>query len=48
MPRIWNMSYEEEVANAVTHGVMAMLALFFLPYVAVIGYIEKGSYRLNN
>lgn len=36
------MSYEEEVANAVTHGVMAMLALFFLPYVAVIGYIEKG------
>jgi len=36
------MSYEEEVANAITHGVMAMLSLFFLPYVAVIGFIGTG------
>src|SRR5512133_3286606 len=42
MPRIWNMSNEEEVANAITHGVMALSALFLLPYVAVMGYIKGG------
>lgn len=42
MPRVWNMSNEEEVANAITHGVMALSALFLLPYVAVMGYIKGG------
>lgn len=36
------MSVEEEVANAVTHGVMALAALFFLPYVAVTGFVNNG------
>lgn len=36
------LSFEEEVANAVSHGVMALLLLFFLPYVSVRAYHDGG------
>lgn len=36
------LSFEEEVANAVTHGVASLLVLFSLPAVSIIAY-EKGT-----
>lgn len=43
MGKTWNMTKEEEAANAITHGVMALLTLLGLPAVAVNGYIEGGT-----
>lgn len=43
MGKTWTMTTEEEAANAITHGVMALLTLLGLPAVAVNGYIEGGS-----
>ncbi|OQB48964.1 MAG: hemolysin-III related [Firmicutes bacterium ADurb.Bin153] len=42
MARTWMMSSEEEVANSITHGVMAALVLLALPYIAIRGYLENG------
>lgn len=36
------LSFGEEVANAITHGVASMLVLFSLPLVSIIAY-EKGT-----
>ncbi|MCX7842920.1 MAG: hemolysin III family protein [Clostridia bacterium] len=36
------LSFGEEVANAVTHGVASLLVLFALPFVSIIAY-EKGT-----
>lgn len=35
MRNMFHLSFGEEVGNAVTHGVMAVLCLFFLPFAAV-------------
>ncbi len=35
MRNMFHLSFGEEVGNAVTHGVMAILCLFFLPFAAV-------------
>ncbi|HNZ08745.1 MAG TPA: hemolysin III family protein [Bacillota bacterium] len=43
MARQWVMSTEEEVANSITHGIMAALALLALPYLAIRGYLENGN-----
>ncbi len=38
MGKNYHMSFGEEVANAVSHGVMAFLALCFIPLAAVLAY----------
>jgi hemolysin III len=43
MVQDWKSSVGEEVASAITHGFMGLLALFALPYVAVRGYLEGGT-----
>lgn len=43
MPKTWTMTTEEEAANAITHGVMALLTILGIPVVAVNGYIEGGT-----
>lgn len=40
--KIIELSFKEEVGNTVSHGIMAILLLFFLPYVAVHAYIKGG------
>lgn len=42
MGKTWTMTAEEEAANAITHGVMALITLLGIPAVAVKGYIEGG------
>ena len=39
MRNMFHLSFGEEVGNAITHGVMAILCLFFLPFAAVYSYI---------
>lgn len=39
------LSFKEEVGNSITHGVMALLCLIFLPYFAVYSYIKGGILR---
>ena len=41
----FKLEFGEEVANCVTHGVMALLCLFALPCVAVYGYIQAGMLK---
>lgn len=36
------LTFGEEVANAVSHGVMALLLLFFLPYASVKAFHDGG------
>lgn len=36
------LSFKEEVGNAVSHGVMFVLMLMTLPYVAIKAYLEAG------
>ncbi|CAM3584438.1 hemolysin III family protein [Erysipelothrix urinaevulpis] len=36
------LSFGEEVANSTSHGLMSLLALFALPYVAVKAYLSGG------
>ena len=43
MGRTWTMTKEEEAANAITHGVMALITLLGIPAVAVNGFIEGGT-----
>ncbi len=36
------LSFKEEVGNAVSHGVMAVLYLFSLPFIAIYSYLKGG------
>lgn len=42
LKNIVKLSFKEEVANAITHGVMCLLTLFLIPVTAVYGYIKYG------
>lgn len=42
---MFRLGFKEEVANCVSHGVMAALCLFCLPASAVYSYIESGTLR---
>lgn len=39
------LTFGEEVGNAISHGVMALLCLFLLPYVAIYSYNRGGVIR---
>ncbi len=45
MRNMFHLSFGEEVGNAITHGVMAILCLFFLPFAAVYSYIVENEWR---
>ena len=42
MKDMFKLTFGEEVGNAVSHGVMALLCLLSLPFVAVYSYIKGG------
>ena len=42
MKNLIQLSFGEEVGNAITHGVMAVICLFLLPAVAIKAYLEGG------
>lgn len=46
MKDMFKLSFGEEVANAVSHGVMAMLCLLSLPLISVYSYLRGGTPRL--
>ncbi len=37
------LTFKEEVANSVSHGVMATIILFSLPFIGVLGYLRSGT-----
>lgn len=39
---LFKLSFGEELANTISHGVPAILLILALPYFAVIGYIKSG------
>ena len=43
MKNILKLSMGEEIANVISHGIMSLLSLCILPYVAVISYIKGGA-----
>lgn len=43
MKNLIQLSFGEELGNSITHGVMSLLLLFALPYVAVFSYLKGGS-----
>lgn len=43
MKDMFQLGFGEEVANCVTHGVMAALCLFSLPVASVYSYVQGGS-----
>lgn len=43
MKNMTRLSFSEEVGNTLTHGIMALLFLFALPYAAILGYIKGGA-----
>ena len=45
MKDMFKLTFGEEVGNAVSHGVMALLCLLSLPFVAVYSYIKGGVVR---
>lgn len=45
MRNMFHLSFGEEVGNALTHGIMALLCLFLLPYAAVYSYMQEGNIR---
>ena len=53
MRNMFHLSFGEEVGNAITHGVMAILCLFFLPFavrrhpIFIIFIIAKGKLCVN-
>ena len=42
MKDMWHLSFGEEVGNAVSHGVMAVICLLAIPFVAVYAYLTGG------
>lgn len=45
MKLIHQLSFGEEVANTITHGVMSLFALFALPFAAIYAYLQGGFYQ---
>lgn len=45
MRDMFRLTFGEEVGNAVSHGVMALLCLFVLPFVAVYSYLKGSTVR---
>jgi len=45
MRDMFHLTFGEEVGNAVSHGVMALLCLFSLPFVSVYSYLKGGWMR---
>lgn len=45
MREMFHLSFGEELANAITHGVMSLACLVALPAVAVYSYIQGGIER---
>jgi len=43
MKNLIQLSFGEELGNSITHGVMSLLLLFTLPYVAVFSYLKGGA-----
>ena len=43
MKNVFPLSFGEEVGNSVSHGVMALLLLFALPYYAIRAYLQAGA-----
>lgn len=43
MAHTWKTSLGEEVANSVSHGLMAVMTVALMPYVAVTGYIYDST-----
>ncbi len=41
-----HLTFGEEVGNVVSHGVMALICLFVLPFSAVYSYIQGGMLRV--
>jgi len=41
--RFTSYSIKEEVGNSITHGVMALLMLLFLPYASIRAYIQQDA-----
>jgi len=37
------LTFGEEVANAITHGIASLLVLFFMPWVSIIAYTKGDS-----
>lgn len=37
------LSFSEEVANVITHGIMSLAFLFLLPFAAIYSYLQAGS-----
>ena len=42
MRYVYPLCFGEEVGNCITHGVMALLILFALPYYSVRAYLQGG------
>lgn len=40
--KLYIPTFGEEIANAISHGVMAIAALLMLPYAAVLSYLQDG------
>ena len=47
MKDMFKLTFGEEVGNAVSHGVMALLCLLSLPFVAVYSYIRSEERRVG-
>ncbi len=43
MKKMVRLSFGEVVGNSITHGVMALLFLFALPYAAISAYLKGGA-----
>ena len=45
MRYVYPLCFGEEVGNCITHGVMALLILFALPYYCVRAYLQGGAIK---
>lgn len=45
MREMFKLSFGEEVANAISHGVMAILCLLALPAISIYSYLRGGTIR---
>ena len=45
MRYVYPLCFGEEVGNCITHGVMALLILFALPYYSVRAYLQGGAIK---
>lgn len=47
MKNMIELSFGEEVGNAITHGVMAFICLVILPVVAIKAYLQGPSLEVS-